>query len=237
MSKIYQDKFSITDTEEEMFNEWLDYRLYDVHTAHPARVVSVDTFSGGNTIPAFNGKRRTVSVQLCIQRDIKGLAHAVSPLINVPVCYPSSKSFGMTWPLEEGDEGMVIFSESSMDRWWEKEGSDFVVNPEDTRMHSYSDGVFIPNIMRKSVAEGCPEIKDNELIIYNKDTTICLKEDNVTVSVGELTLTLCDDGKFSINTPTGEFVEVLARALEVISAVPLNAAAAPFAAQIRTMVK
>lgn len=236
MSKVYQDKFSINEDPEEMFNEWLDYRLYDLHTAHPARVVNVDSTRGELTSKSFNPSERTVTVQLCVQRDIKGISHAVSPLINVPVAYPCSSKYGMVWPIESGDEGMVIFSESSMDRWWEQTGENYVVNPEDVRMHSYSDGVFIPHIMRRAAALAEDKINDDELLIRGDGSTISVRGDEVTVTVGQTTFCLNSAGQFEISGATGDFFAELLRALGEISTASGGAGAIPIAT-LTTMLK
>ena len=214
MAKTIQDRSSITDVDEAIFDELLDERIYEIHTSHPATVISI------NGRPPFNGKERTVTVRLGIRRDMKGLSKKIAPLIHVPVLFPSSKNYGMTWPVEVGDTGLVVFSESSIDQWWEGSGSD-VVNPRDMRMHHYSDGFFIPHVMQKLNALSADEIKDGEVVIKSKETKLTLKE----------------DGTFCLETEHGEFLETLVKALGLINTSSGGVATAEIATLLKMVCK
>ena len=196
MSKTVQDSFSITDVDFAIFKELIEDRIHDIHTCQPAEVISID---GEST---FDGQSRTVGIRLGVRRDIRGLSKKVAPILYVPIVYPAGKKFGMTWPIEVGDTGLAVFSETSIDHWWLDEGGSSV-NPRDIRMHEYTDAFFIPHVLQRPNANSCPEIKDDEICIFAG------KEQ-------ESKITLKTDGTFCIETKNGEFLQKLGAALDLI---------------------
>lgn len=98
----------------------------------------------------------TVSLKVAIKGQIKtekGETKSVNyPLLeDVPVQFPGGggkdeNSTIFTHPVEEGDEGIVIFSSRPLDSWFESGGQQDAV---DLRTHSLSDGMFIPGIRSK----------------------------------------------------------------------------------------
>lgn len=62
-------------------------------------------------------------------------------LLDVPIVYPGSTNFSITFPLSVDDEGLVIFSDMCIDSWWQ---SSDVQDQFEVRRHDLSDGFFIP---------------------------------------------------------------------------------------------
>ena len=62
---------------------------------------------------------------------------------SVPVCFPGSGGWRVTFPVAKGDTGLIIFCARSIDRWLSEGGS---VDPQDDRTHDLSDAVFIPGL-------------------------------------------------------------------------------------------
>ena len=187
-TRTVHDRYSITDVDDAIFDEIIDNRIYDIHTAHPAKVIG------------FDGKKRTVDVILGVKRDMRGFSQPVSFLTELPICYPSSGDFGMTWPMRLNDTGLVVFCESSIDQWLADTTGE-PVNPRNIRMHDYTDGIFIPNVLQDGRALSSDEIKDGEVVIKSKETKLTLKE----------------DGTFCLETKHGEFLETLVKALGLIN--------------------
>jgi hypothetical protein len=84
----------------------------------------------------------TVSVQPSIETIITkpdgSLVPARLPLLtDVPVCYLGGGSFVATFPIQPGDEALVIFADRCVDSWFQ---SGSVQPPADPRAHSISDG-------------------------------------------------------------------------------------------------
>jgi Phage protein Gp138 N-terminal domain len=64
------------------------------------------------------------------------------PLLkDVPVHYYGGGGATITVPIQKGDEGIVVFSSRSMDKWWQQGG---VQEQVAARMHDISDGWLIP---------------------------------------------------------------------------------------------
>ena len=62
---------------------------------------------------------------------------------SVPVCFPGSGGWRVTFPIAKGDTGLLVFCSRSIDRWLSEGGS---VDPQDDRTHDLSDAVFIPGL-------------------------------------------------------------------------------------------
>ena len=62
---------------------------------------------------------------------------------SVPVCFPGSGGWRVTFPVAKGDTGLLVFCARSIDRWLSEGGS---VDPQDDRTHDLSDAVFVPGL-------------------------------------------------------------------------------------------
>jgi len=107
----------------------IDSSLKELHTALPAIVQS------------FNKDEQTIDVQPTIKRKIKGEIVDLPLLTGVPIRFPKTSDFSITWPIKTDDHVLVIFSERSIDNW--------LINGDlqsagDIRKHSLSDGFAIP---------------------------------------------------------------------------------------------
>lgn len=92
-------------------NTYLENALASVHTSLPATVVSYD-----------EGKHRAQvkpSVKLLMENGVK---IELPDLLDVPVIFPSAKSFDLEFPLDKGDGVLLIIQELDISEW--KEESD-----------------------------------------------------------------------------------------------------------------
>lgn len=64
----------------------------------------------------------------------------LSLLMDVPVIFPRGGGVTLTFPVKAGDECLVIFSDRSIDFWWQSGG---VQEPADSRLHDLSDAFAI----------------------------------------------------------------------------------------------
>lgn len=114
--------------------------LMDVHTAIPGEVTRYDA-----------------ALQLCdvkpqvkapvVQPDGSTEYESLPIVTNVPVVFPGAGGFRMTFPVQNGDTVLLIFSEASIDRWLEAGGD---VEPGDTRRHHLADAIAVPGLHPKS---------------------------------------------------------------------------------------
>lgn len=70
-----------------------------------------------------------------------------APLLkDVPINYPGGGGASWTFPIKDGDEGIVLFQQRSIDKWWDQGGVQEQVH---SRMHDISDGMAIPGFRSK----------------------------------------------------------------------------------------
>lgn len=60
---------------------------------------------------------------------------------DIPMNYPGGGGATWTFPVKDGDEGMLVVSSRSFDKWWQQGG---VQEQDDFRMHHFSDSFAIP---------------------------------------------------------------------------------------------
>ncbi len=97
-------------------------------------------------VQSFDPAAMTVIVQPTIQalwRDPLGNeTWQTLPLcLDVPVLFPGGGGCTITFPLEAGDECLIIFASRCIDAWWQSGG---VSVQAELRMHDLSDGFCIP---------------------------------------------------------------------------------------------
>lgn len=171
-------------------------RLCEVHTAIPGKVEKYDKLKG------------VADIQPLLKRKFKDGEVVDLPICNqVPVCFPRTTTSYIHLPIKKGDVGLLIFSERSVDRYKNLGGSQ---DPQDPRKHSLSDGFFIPGgypitAPPSSVVQDALHFKNvsSEVIMY-ENGQIELKN-----SIGSVSLT--NDGKFSVNNGVAELVDLMDR--------------------------
>jgi Phage protein Gp138 N-terminal domain len=99
-------------------------------------------------IQAFDPNRLTCTVQPAVQARVQSRANTYSwvnlpLLLDCPVVFPGGGGFTLTFPLQPGDECLVVFSSRCIDGWWQLGG--IRVQPE-LRMHDLSDGFVLPGV-------------------------------------------------------------------------------------------
>ena len=105
-------------------------------------------------------------------------------LLNVPVAFPSNSEYAVTFPLEKGDECLVLFSDLSIDNFWQKGN---VQNPIEDRRHDLSDGIAIPCNMSLTKERRT----DDGLLLSSSGASIIIEGGEITfkASAGAVTLT------------------------------------------------
>lgn len=96
-------------------------------------------------IESFDPAAMTCSVQPAIKayrNDENGMTTAFDYplLVDCPVQFPGAGGASITFPVAQGDECLVVFSDRSIDAWWQSGG---VGERVSTRMHDLSDGMVL----------------------------------------------------------------------------------------------
>lgn len=176
----------------EVINDFIDYRMQDRYTAIPAVVLTVIN----------NGNQMTVNVQPLISianRD--GTVTDQATILNVPLQQPASSKGGMLFPVNVGDNVMLVFSMRGIDTW--KYGQGAPAPASDYRMFSKMDCIAIPCIypVAKSVAPPAKHTAGYELgdvVVYNamggNQVEVILKQtgDVIINSPGKVTVNCVD---------------------------------------------
>lgn len=121
---------------EEVIEEAVDERLQHVYTAMPGRVEEYDAeFQSVSVKPLVTFERTA--------QDGSLVADSLPVIGGVPVVFPGAGSFSITFPIEAGTTGLLIFANCSLDQWLAN-GNE--VNPGSDRRHSIADAIFIPGL-------------------------------------------------------------------------------------------
>lgn len=96
-------------------------------------------------IQSFDPVTQTATVQVAIREKVVGsdLTTAwveIPLLLDVPVMMPRAGGFVMTFPVKQGDECLVLFSDMCIDAWFSSGG---IQNQMERRRHDLSDGIAI----------------------------------------------------------------------------------------------
>jgi len=175
----------------------LDSMLVNLHTALPCEVVAVDY------------EMQTVDVKIVVNRitsDDKVIAFDI--LTEVPIGYTQTKQYSITLPINIGDTGQLIFNERQLDNWIV---NNEIKEPDDTRKHSLSDALFIPNFVSR--INNIPNISESELEIRTRDnlTKIRINENGTITAdckdfiINSENTTINATTKFTVNSPDSNF--------------------------------
>ena len=99
-------------------------------------------------VQSFDGSKQSADIEPLIHdtweaEDGTNQTGPLPVIPSVPVCFPGSGAFRVTFPVAKGDTGLLIFCSRSIDRWLSEGGS---VDPQDDRTHDLSDAIFIPGL-------------------------------------------------------------------------------------------
>lgn len=168
----------------------LEARLKELHTALPGIIVSFDPIL------------QTATVQATVSRVLNtGKTITLPVCSDVPVFFPSGGNFVLTFPVANGDECLLVFSERAIDGWFESGG---IEPPADYRLHDLSDGfAFVgfrskPHKITSFLTDGV------SLQSLDGATSITIGTDGSVVQAtpgGSTTLTAA--GKFIVDAPAG----------------------------------
>lgn len=134
-------------------------------------------------ITGVNYNEMTISAQPCIKEKLRtdgGELDDVSfPIIeDIPLVFPSSNKYCITFPVSIGDECLLIFSDLCIDSWWQSGG---IQTQYEYRRHDLSDCFAIPSQM--SQAKKINNFNGNYLEIKNNATGVKIEVMDNTVKV------------------------------------------------------
>ena len=131
------DKREYVDDPEETMRVLFAGLMRNVSVAMPV-VMSEDTEDGHRCVPQPSIKRAVTDP---VTGQVTYEDHPVAP--DVPIAYAGGGGVTATHPVKKGDEGVVIYADSSTDAPLQQGGT---AQPIDNRQHHAGDGIYIPQI-------------------------------------------------------------------------------------------
>lgn len=148
-------------------------------------------------IQSFDSITQTCTIQLTLREEVTKEDYTkewinLPLLLDVPIVIPQCKGMALTFPIEKGDECLVIFLDSCMDSWFSSGG---IQNQIEKRRHDLSDAVAIigiksqPNVIPNYSKDSC-QLRNNEGTAYVelKGNNINLVGSTVNISAGKIVL-------------------------------------------------
>ena len=161
---------SRTPSLEEVISSAIEYRLDDLHVALPG------------VVEEYNSKEQKARVKPLLKRNIITPSGAeLTPeslpiLTDVPVMFPRSGDFFISFPVKKGDHVLLVFCERSLDIFMTGTGGE--TNPIDLRMHHLADAVAYPGLypFPQSLNDASPDDmvigKDNDISMKIRETEV-----------------------------------------------------------------
>jgi phage baseplate assembly protein gpV len=122
-------------------------------------------------VESYDAEKMTCVVRPSIQGLFRQKDETWQPVTmplcpDVPVQFGSGGGYAVTFPIEKGDEGILVFSARCIDAWWQNGG----VQPQaERRMHDLSDAFFIPGIF--SQPKKLDNVSTSKLEMRTRDGT------------------------------------------------------------------
>lgn len=99
-------------------------------------------------------------------------------LVDVPVCFPQSSNASITFPINTGDECIVVFSDLAIDNWFVNGN---IQNPVEQRRHDLSDAFAIFGIRNQNKVQ--PQYDNDSLIINYKNSVLKITDSDILFTI------------------------------------------------------
>ena len=150
-------------------------------------------------IQSFDASDQTATVQLA-QQYIQNIAPdgtrtigTFSPLLKVPVHFPSGGGYTLTFPIAGGDECIVLFNDREIDNWFQQGGTNS--SPTSARLHDMADGLALVGI--RSHPRSLGGVSTNSTQLRSDDGAI-----SIDLNSGSGIATITAATQINLNSPT-----------------------------------
>lgn len=127
-------------------------------------------------ITKFDGTEKTAQIQILFKRQYPdGTAASYPVLLDCPVFTLQGGGAYVQMPIAVGDHCMVLFSDRSLDDWFQN-GSEAI--PSNPRMHDISDGIAIVGL--NPLSNSGPVTPTDKVLISYQGTSLALAAGGVT---------------------------------------------------------
>lgn len=140
-------------------------------------------------VRSFDPARRTVEVQLLFKRLLPDGTTVSRPLlVDVPVFTLQGGGGFLQFPIQAGDQCVVLFSDRNLDAWFET-GSEAA--PYDARCHDLSDGIALVGL--NALTTNQPAYEAGKVKFAYGSSVITLDADGVQITNGSNTVAMDGD--------------------------------------------
>ena len=169
--------------EEEQLRRMMENTSSNIRVSVPAEIVNFDT------------DKQTATVQPLIKERVNGEWEQLPQLLDVPVVFPKAGGYCLTFPIKEGDECLIIFSDMCLDAWWQSGG---VQNQLECRRHDLSDAMCIIGIT--SVPNAVKKYSTDSVMLRNEDKDVYFEiKDDKTLNIKSIeNINISSDADISI---------------------------------------
>ena len=189
----------------DIMNDWFDSRMDDIHTIIPG------------TIEKYEGhKERKATVKPLVKlRTNKELIIGIDPIENVPVIFPSTKTFNLLYPLKKGDGVLLLFSEVRIGNYL---NSTIEQEADDSSRFSLTDCIAIPGLWSfKNVPTPPPE-NDTDFFLKFQESKIQILDSTNEIKIEDKNknkVTLDGSIGITIEDTNGNKVELTAAGIKI----------------------
>lgn len=123
---------------------------------------------------------------------------------DVPICFPGGGGFTMTFPVQAGDEGLIIFADRCIDAWWQSGNPGNPPQPQpqvERRMHDLSDAFFIPGV-RSQVRLPSGGYNATKAQLRSDDGTVVIEAGAGEITLSAATINLTATTQIVMTAPT-----------------------------------
>lgn len=167
---------------DEIVTDVIKSNIAKIYTSIPGRFES------------FDGELASVK-PLIKKKYIDDEIEALPVIVGVPVLFPSTNEFQMTFPINKGDGCLIIFSMRDISNWIANGGDS---EPVDLRKYDITDAMAIPGLFSPI------------------ESTIEYDEDDVLIKFNEAVIRIQKDEKFAIGNQNAELIDILSQLLAIL---------------------
>jgi hypothetical protein len=202
-STISQQRWPIVD----------EITLYDVMQALRKDIFSDLRVCVPAQVVSYDGTKQTASVQVLLKRTLSdGRTVTDYPQLDVvPVYTPQGGGAYLQFPVAAGDQGILIFADRNIRSWLQSGAPAPLPTP---RMHSLSDGFFIPGI--NALNSNIPNTPSNKVLLTYQGSTLDLDSSGLKfIGTGgaevdlQAALVTIKNQTTTLNTLIGQFLTML----------------------------
>ena len=148
----------------QIFDEWLNIKLTDIHTIMPGQIESYDEQKRKAEVKPL------IKVKMFNNADVE-----IKNISNVPVIFPGSNDFNILFPLKKGDGVLLLFAESGIGKFL---SSGNVSEADSQHKFQLADCIAIPGLW------AFPKVpQDKSYIKYKEDGSIEIKSNKGKIKI------------------------------------------------------